>query len=140
MRELHDDGSWNRLEAVEAVYSYGRRTVAATAVAVSVGRGMGFSGSVIRAPRAFWDFDGQTVDLPEGARADREGGWKGEFSFASLDLDGRILRVPGRVSLSGPGLSVSGENLRWGWPDGKVTMDAPASRIAPASVPGGKRG
>lgn len=140
MRELHDDGDWNRLEAAEAVYSYGRKTVEGTGVAVSLGTGKDFAGSVIRASRAFWDFNGNSIELPDGAHADREGGWKGELAPAALDLDARILRVPGAASLSGPGLSVDGKNLKWGWPDGKITMDSPVSRIAPASLPGRKKG
>jgi hypothetical protein len=139
MREFHDDGTWNRLEAGEAVYSYGRKTVEGTDVSVSLGTGKGLEGSVIRAVRAFWDFDGKSIELPEGGRADRKGGWTGELAPATLDLDTRTLRVPGAVSLSGPGLSVVGGNLEWRWPDGKITMDSPVSRIIPASLPG-KRG
>ena len=135
LREFRDDGAWNRLEAKEAVYSYGRKTVVGTGVAVSLGTGKSFDGSVIRADRAFWDFDGKSIDLPDGGRADREGGWKGELAPATLDLDARILRVPGAVSLSGPGFSVVGGNLEWHWPDGKLSMDSPVSRITPASLP-----
>lgn len=136
MREIHDDGTWNRLEAKKAVYSYGRKTVEGTGVSVSLGPGKGLDGSVIRAARAFWDFDGKSVELPEGGQADREGGWKAELAPARLDLDTRILRAPGAVSLSGPGLSVVGGNLEWRWPDGKITMDSPVSRITPTAIPG----
>jgi hypothetical protein len=139
MRELHDDGTWNRLEAKEAVYSYGRKTVDGTGVSVSLGTGKSLDGSVIRAVRAFWDFEGRSIELPEGGRADRKGGWTGELAPASLDLGTRTLRVPGAVSLSGPGLSIVGGNLEWRWPDGKITMDSPVSRITPKSLPG-KRG
>ena len=135
MREFHDDGTWNRLEAKEAVYSYGRKTVQASGVVVSLGVGETLKGSVIRASSAFWDFQGKSISLPEGGRADREGGWNGDLSPASLDLSGRILRVPGAVSLSGPGFSLAGRNLEWRWMDGKIEMDAPASRIAPAMLP-----
>jgi hypothetical protein len=136
LREFHDDGGWNRLEAEEAVYSYGRRTVTGTGVAVSLGEGKARGGSVIRAARAFWDFNEKSIELPEGGRAEREGGWRGELAPARLDLETRILRVPGAVTLSGPGLSVVGGNLEWRWPDGKIRMDSPVSRIAPASLPG----
>jgi len=139
MQEFHDDGDWNRLEAKEAVYSYGRKTVEGTGVSVSLGTGKRLDGSVIRAARAFWDFDGKSIELPEGGRADRNGGWTGELAPARLDLDTRTLRVPGAVSLSGPGFSVVGGNLVWRWQDGKITMDSPVSRITPASLPG-KRG
>lgn len=138
LREFRDDGTWNRLEAGEALYSYGRKTMEGTAVAVSLGEGKDSGGSVLRASRAFWDFDGRSIDLPEGGRAEREGGWRGEFAPARLELDTRILRVPGAVTLTGPGLSVSGGNLAWHWPDGKITMDSPVSRIVPASLRGKK--
>jgi hypothetical protein len=139
LREFQDDGAWNRLEAEEAVYSYGRKTVQASGVIVSLGMGETLKGSVIRATSAFWDFQGKAISLPDGGRADREGGWNGDLSPASLDLSGRILRVPGAVSLSGPGISIAGRNLEWRWMDGKIAMDAPAGRIAPAMLPG-KRG
>lgn len=136
LREFHDDGGWNRLEAEKAVYSYGRRTVTGTGVSVSLGEGKVSGGSVVRAPSAFWDFNGRSIDLPEGARAEREDGWGGEFASARIDLDTRTLRVPGAVTLSGPGLSVTGENLEWRWPDGRISMDSPVSRIVPESLPG----
>jgi hypothetical protein len=136
MREFHDDGTWNRLDAREAVYSYARKTVKGSEVVVSLGTGGNFKRSVIRAPMAFWDFNSRSVSLPEGGVADREGGWKGDLSPAALDLAGGILRVPGPVSLSGPGFSVAGTNLVWRWPDGKVTLDSPVSLIAPAALPG----
>ncbi len=136
LREFHDGGGWNRLEAEEAVYSYGGRTVTGTGVTFSLGEGKAAGGSVLRAARAFWDFNGNSVELPEGGRAEREGGWRGELAPARIDLDTRILRVPGAVTLTGPGLSVVGGNLEWSWPDGKIRMDSPVSRIAPASLPG----
>lgn len=136
LREFHDDGAWNRLEAKEAVYSYGQRTVTGTGVAVSLGEGKAPGGAVIRAARAFWDFNGKSIELPDGAHADREGGWRGELAPGRIDLDTRTLRVPGAVTLTGPGLSVVGGNLEWRWPDGKIRMDSPVSRIAPASLPG----
>ncbi len=138
MREFHDDGTWNRLDAREAVYSYGRKTVKGSEVVVFLGTGEDFKGSVIRAPRAFWDFNGRTVSLPDGGEADREGGWKGELSPADLDLAAGVLRVPGPVSLSGPGFSLAGTNLVWRWLDGKITLDSPVTRVAPAALPGRK--
>jgi len=39
MRELHDDGSWNRLEADGAVYAYASRTLIAGNVTVFLGDG-----------------------------------------------------------------------------------------------------
>jgi hypothetical protein len=134
MREIRDDGGSNRLLAREAVYQYARKSLQGSDVEVFLGGGVR-DGSVIRAPRASWDFEGKEILLPDGGRAERGGEWIGELSAAALDLEGRILRVPGAVSLTGPGLSLAGRNLVWNWTDGRITMDSPASRIAPASLP-----
>lgn len=138
VRELHDDGGWNRLDAGEAVYSYLRKTVDGSDVTVSVGAGAAFRGAVLRAPRAFWDLEAKTVRLPDGGTARGEGGWSGELSHATLDFAGRILRAAGASAVSGPGFEVAGTNLEWRWTDGKITMDSPRSRIAPAARPGRK--
>jgi hypothetical protein len=138
VREYHDDGEWNLLVADGAIYSYSRKTVKATGVVVSLGEGETLKGAVIRAPEAFWDFDGRTVALPEGGHADRQGGWTGDLSAGTLDLAGRILRVPGYASVAGPGFTVAGTNLEWRWWEGIITMDSPKSRIAPSMLPGRK--
>jgi hypothetical protein len=138
VRELHDDGEWNRLVAGEAVYSHLRKTVEGSDVTVSIGTGATTRGAVLRAPGALWDLERKTVRLPDGGSAVREGGWSGELSSASLDLAGRILRVAGPAAIAGPGFSVAGTNMEWRWADGKITMDSPRSRIAPAGRPGRK--
>jgi len=93
VRELHDDGSWNRLDADGAVYGYASRTVSAWGVTVFLGEGSTFAGTTVRAPRAAWDLDGKTIGLSEGCRAAQKDGWKGEFSAATVDLAGTVLRV-----------------------------------------------
>lgn len=133
LKELHDDGSWNRLDAEAAVYGYADRTVSARSVTVSMRSGTELSGSTVRAPRAVWDLDGRTIGLPEGCRVVREGGWAGTLSAATLDLAGLILRVPGEARIEGPGVSIDGRNLAWRWEDGKITMNAPRSRIVPSA-------
>jgi hypothetical protein len=133
LKELHDDGSWNRLDAEAAVYGYANRTVSARSVTVSLRSGTDLSGSTLRAPRAIWDLDGRSIALPEGCRVVREGGWAGALSAATLDLAGGILRVPGEARIEGPGVSIDGRNLAWRWEDGKITMDAPKSRIVPSA-------
>jgi hypothetical protein len=138
VREYHDDGEWNLLVADGAIYSYSRKTVKATGVIVSLGKGETLKGAVLRAPEAFWDFDARTVALPEGGQADRQGGWTGDFSAGTLDLAGRILRVPGPASVAGPGFTVAGTNLEWWWWVGKVLLDSPKSRITPRLLPGRK--
>jgi hypothetical protein len=138
VRELHDDGSWNRLDADGAVYAYASRTVSAGGVTVFLGEGAPFAGTTVRAPRAAWDLDGKTIGLPEGCQVARKGGWTGELSAATLDLAGSVLRVPGPARIEGPGVSVQGKNLAWEWVEGKITMESTRSRFSPVKGPGRK--
>ena len=138
MRELHDDGSWNRLDAEDAVYGYASRTVSAGGVTVFLGEGAPFAGTTVRAPHAAWDLDGKTIALPEGCRAERKDGWTGELSAATLDLAGSVLQVPGPAGIEGPGVSVQGKNLAWKWVEGKITLESTRSRLSPAKGPGRK--
>ena len=138
VRELHDDGSWNRLDADGAVYAYASSTVTAGGVTVFLGEGSPFAGTTVRAPRAAWDLNGKTIWLPEGCRVARKGGWTGELSAATLDLAGSVLRVPGPARIEGPGVSVQGKNLAWKWVEGKITMESTRSHLPPGKVPGRK--
>jgi hypothetical protein len=138
VRELHDDGSWNRLDADAAVYGYASRTVSAGGVTVFLGEGSPFAGTTVRAPRAAWDLDGKTIGLPEGCRVARRDGWTGELSAATLDLAGSVLRVPGPARIEGPGVSVQGRNLAWEWVEGKATMESTTSRLSPGKGSGRK--
>jgi len=138
VRELRDDGSWDRLDADGAVYAYASRTVSAGGVTVFLGEGAPFAGTTVRAPRAAWDLDGKTIGLPEGCRVARKGGWTGELSAATVDLAGSVLRVPGTARIEGPGVSVQGKNLAWEWVEGKITIESTTSRISPAKGPGRK--
>jgi hypothetical protein len=138
VRELHDDGSWNRLDAEGAAYGYASRTVSADSVTVFLGEGTRFAGTTVRAPRAVWDFDRKTIGLPEGCLVERKGGWTGELSPATLDLASSLLRDPGPARIEGPGVSVQGRNLAWEWTEGKITMESPTSRFSPAKGLGRK--
>jgi hypothetical protein len=138
LRELHDDGSWNRLGAEGAVYAYGNRTVSAGDVTVSLGEGAWFAGTTVRAPRAVWDLDGKNIGLPAGCRMARKGGWTGEFSAATLDLSGSVLRVPGSARIEGPGVFVHGKNLSWKWVEGKITMESTTGSFSPVTGSGRK--
>lgn len=138
VRELHDDGSWNRLDAEGAVYSYASRTVSSVGVTVFLGEGSPFAGTTVRAPRAVWDLDGKTIGLPEGGGIARKDGWAGELSAATLDLARSVLRSPGPGKIEGPGVSVHGKNLAWEWAEGKITMESTTSRISPYKGPGRK--
>jgi len=138
MRELHDDGSWNRLEADGAVYAYASRTLIAGNVSVFLGDGAKFSGTTVLAPHATWDLDGKSIGLPEGCRLTREGGWSGQLTASTLDLARSVLIVPGPARIEGPGISVEGKELAWRWGAGKITLESPISRILPGIRPGRK--
>jgi len=60
----------------------------------------------------------------------------GEFSAATVDLAGSVLRVPGPAKIEGPGVSVQGKNLAWEWVKGKITIESTTSRLSPAKAPG----
>ena len=137
MREFRDDGSWNRLVATEAIYSYAERTVSGTDVTISLSAQGGLRNigeSELRASRAFWDFDRKRIELPDGGEADSAQGWKVSMAPAVFDLENRIVTAPGKNSLRKPDLSVIGENLRWNWLAEKVFLDSPVSRIMPSSL------
>jgi hypothetical protein len=138
VRELHDDGSWNRLDADGAIYGYASRTVSAWGVTVFLGEGTPFPGTTVRAPHATWDLDGKTIGLREGCQVARTGGWTGELSAATVDLAGSVLRVPGPATIEGPGVSVQGKNLAWEWVEGKITLESTTSRLSPVKGPGRK--
>jgi len=138
VRELHDDGSWNRLDADGAAYGYASGMVSADGVTVFLGEGSPFAGTIVRAPRAAWDLDGKTIGLPEGCRVSRVGGWTGELSAATLDLAGSLLHVPGPARIDGPGVSLQETNLAGEWLKGKLTMESPTSRLSPGKGPGRK--
>jgi hypothetical protein len=138
VREIHDDGSWNRLDAKGAIFSYATRTVSSVGVTVLLGQGAPFAGTTVRAPRAVWDLDGKTIGLPEGGDVARNDGWTGELSAATVDLAGSVLHAPGPGRIEGPGVSVRGKNLAWDWAEGKITMESTTSRISPVKSPGRK--
>jgi hypothetical protein len=138
VRELHDDGSWNRLDADGAVYAYASTTVTAGGVTVFLGEGTPFAGTTVRSPRAIWDLDGKTIRLPDGCRMERKGGWTGELSAATMDLAGSVLRVPGPARIEGPGVSVQGKSLSWQWAEGKITMESTRSLLPPGKRLGRK--
>jgi hypothetical protein len=135
LRELHDDGSWNRLDADSAVYEYASKTVSAGGVTVFLGEGSPFAGMTVRAPLAAWNLDAKMIGFPEGCRVARKGGWTAELSATNLDLAGSVLRVPGTARIEGPGVSVQGENLAWEWAEGKITLESTTSRLSPAKGP-----
>ena len=136
--EFHEDGACNRLIASDAVYSYADRTILGNEVTISIGEEKSFrkiGESDLRASRAFWDFDGKRIELPDGGQAESAQGWKVDMEPAVFDLETRILSAPGKTYLNGPGLSVVGVGLRWDWMAEKIFLVSPVSRILPSSLP-----
>src|SRR3990170_4684184 len=88
--------------------------------------------SAVRAPKASWDMQNGQIFLPEGGSAENDTGWSSAISTANLSLPERILTATGKASLSGPGLSVVGDNLVWHWREGKVSLEMPKTRLEPS--------
>lgn len=95
---------------------------------------------VVTAPVASWDMKQDRIDLPMGATAKGDGGWTAVSPRASVDLRSEVISAE-KASLSGPGLKVEGNTLRWRWRDGKVELLAPKSNILPERNPvAGRKG
>jgi hypothetical protein len=45
-----------------------------------------------------------------------------------------MLTSAGKAMLSGPGLSVVGDNLVWNWRKGTVELELPKTRLSPSRV------
>jgi len=71
VRELNDDGSWNRLEADGAVYAYSDRSVTAGGVTVFLGEGAPFARTTVRAPRAAQQRLGRALHLARAVEVQR---------------------------------------------------------------------
>ena len=136
-REFGNDGSWNRLVASEAIYSYTNRTISGIDVTITMsadGSLRKIGESEMRAVRAFWDFEKRFIDLPDGGEGDSAQGWRIKVSPAVFNLENHTLIAPGRNSMSGPEFSVVGDNLRWNWQTEKILLYSPVSRILPSAL------
>lgn len=89
---------------------------------------------VVTAPEAFWDMKEDRIDLAMGASAANGAGWTAVSPRASVDLKSEVITAE-EASLSGPGLTVVGDRLRWRWQEGKVELDSPRSSIHPGRYP-----
>jgi hypothetical protein len=135
LREFHDGGGWNRLEAEEAVYSYGGRTVTGTGVTFSLGKGRRREDPSSAPPARSGISTGTASSCRKvGARSARAAGGGARprpdrprhpdpAGAGRGDAD-RARPVRRRRE---PGVELA---------DGKIRMDSPVSRIAPASLPG----
>jgi hypothetical protein len=95
----------------------------------------------VTAPVASWDMKEDRIDLAMGASAANGAGWTAISPKARVDLKSEVITAE-EASLSGPGLAVVGNNLRWRWKEGKVELDSPRSNIHPGRdlVPGRQGG
>lgn len=93
---------------------------------------------VVTAPEASWKMHENRIDLAAGASAKNGKGWTASAPRASVDLKSEVI-VAEQAALVGPGVSVTGDNLRWRWQDGTVMLDSPKSTIFPGDVAGPER-
>ncbi len=83
---------------------------------------------IVTAPVASWNMKESRIDLAMGASAANGAGWTAISPRASVDLKSEVITAE-EASLTGPGLTVVGNKLRWRWQDGKVELDSPRSSI-----------
>jgi hypothetical protein len=127
MREVRKEGAHYRLSSERATYLLLAGRVSATGVTLGL---PGTEGElIVRAPKASWNLQNGQIVLPEGGSAENGAGWSAALAFANLSLPDRILTATGKARLSGPGLSVTGDNLVWRWREGKVALELPKTRI-----------
>ena len=89
---------------------------------------------VVTAPVATWNMKEGRIDLAMGVFAANKAGWTAVSPRASVDLNSEVITAE-EASLSGAGLTVLGDELRWRWQDGKVELDSPRSRVLPGRDP-----
>lgn len=135
-REIKPDGAQYSLVSERASYLLAARTLAADQVTLRM-REKSVE-IVVRAPRALWDMGIEQILLPEGAEAESPSGWIGAAGAARLSLRDRLLTSQGRATLTGPGISVAGENLVWRWREGTMGLTSPRTRFEPGRIRPGK--
>ena len=129
MAEARQGGQVYRLVADNASYAVRSGRALASDVTLVLKEREG--NVVVTAPVASWNMNENRIDLPMGATAKGEAGWTAVSPRASVDLKEEVIRAE-EASLSGPGLMVEGNTLRWRWRDGKVELLEPKSSVVPA--------
>ncbi len=127
MREIRKEGAQYRLVSEQAAYLLQTGMVSASGVTLELPGAAG--NPVVRAPKASWDMQTGQIILPEGGSARTGEGWSASVSAAVLSLPEQVMTAKGKASLSGPDLSVAGDNLVWRWREGKVALDMPKTRL-----------
>lgn len=136
MREIRKGEAPNRLLSEQASYRVLTGDLSASGVTLLL---PGRKGEVVvRAPEARWDMKAGRILLPAGGSAEGGGGWHATVVSASLSLAERVLTAPGEARLSGPGLTVAGDNLVWHWREGKLELEQPKTQVLPSRALGRK--
>ena len=130
MREIRNEGAPNKATSAQATYSLLSNRFSGTDVTLELPDKGGEM--VVRAPIASWDMKAGRIFLPDGGTAENSAGWSAAVDSAKLSLPERMLTSEGKVSLSGPGLSVVGDNLVWNWREGTVALDQAKTLISPS--------
>lgn len=132
MVEARRGGAVYRLLSADASYKIPLGWVLANRVTLAVREQGGEI--VISAPAASWKMNEGRIDLADGASAKNERGWTASAPKARVDLKSEVILAE-VATLVGPGVTVTGSNLRWRWKDGTVALDSPKSTIFPGNVP-----
>lgn len=131
MAEARRGGKVYRLVSDEATYSVLAARVIASGVSLALPERGGEI--VVTAPVATWNMDEGSIDLAQGAFARNGGGWTASAPGAHVDLKSEEITAR-EATLSGPGVTVTGRNLRWRWYDGAVGLDFPRSTVIPGKI------
>jgi hypothetical protein len=127
MREIGKDGPQYRLTSELASYLILDRKLLAKGVTLFLEGTSG--GMVVRAPKASWEMDAGRVLLEEGGAAGNGAGWSAVVAAARISLPDRLMTAPGESRLSGPGVSMTGDNLIWNWKEQRVSLLNPKTRM-----------
>jgi hypothetical protein len=130
MREIRNEGAPNKATSAQATYSLLSNRFSGTDVTLELPDKGGEM--VVRAPIASWDMKTGRIFLPDGGTAESSAGWSAAVDSAKLSLPERMLTSEGKATLSGPGLTVVGDNLVWNWREGTVALDQAKTRILPS--------
>ena len=130
MREIRKEGAQYRLVSDQAAYLLQTGRISASGVTLEMSGAAG--NPVVRAPEASWDMQTGQIILPEGGSARTGEGWSASVPAAILSLPEQVLTARGKAVLSGPDLSIAGDNLVWRWREGKMALEAPKTRLVPS--------
>jgi len=130
MREIRKEGAPYKVSSEQATYSLLSSRFSGTGMTLELSGNAGEM--VVRAPIASWDMQTGQVFLPEGGSAENRTGWTAAVASANLSLPERMLTSTGKAMLSGPGLSMVGDNLVWSWREGTVALKLPKTRLEPS--------